>query len=295
MEKFSTPILMLVFNRPDTAVQVFNRIREIKPAKLYIAADGPRTPSEHERCSAVREIVQKIDWECTPKFLLRDVNLGCYNAVTSAIDWLFEHEDSGIILEDDCLPDLSFFPYCRDLLEQYKDNDRVMMISGTNFNIVSGENSYYFSKYGLIWGWATWKKSWDLFERKMLSDETDIDFYTAKEKKFWLKFSDVVWDVQWAVYSMRKHDGLAVMPNVNLVENIGFGQDATHYTDANSKVANMKTDAMKFPLNHPSEVFCDKKTDMRFFNNYYYHCLWHRIFRALIRILRAFISKLYNV
>ena len=166
--KFNTPILFLIFNRPDTTFKVFEEIRKIKPAKLYIAADGPRPNviGEEEKCTASRNIIKQVDWDCDVKTLFREKNLGCKIAVSSAISWFFENVEEGIILEDDTFPTQSFFWFCQELLDFYRNDSRIMHISGNNFQLgkIRGEGSYYFSKYNHIWGWATWKRAWRFYD-----------------------------------------------------------------------------------------------------------------------------------
>ena len=157
--KLETPVLFLVFNRPDTTAQVFEAIRQAKPPRLYVASDGAREDKEGEleKVKQVREIVSQVDWNCEVKTLFRDKNLGCKIAVSSAIDWFFEQEEMGIILEDDCLPHPTFFRFCQELLERYRDDERIGMISGNNFQFgrKCTDYSYYFSMYSHIWGWAS--------------------------------------------------------------------------------------------------------------------------------------------
>jgi len=165
------PVLFLIFNRSDTTQLVFNEIRKAQPAQLFIAADGPRKdrPEDIENCRKVREIIRQVDWDCSVSTLFRDENLGCKRGVSSAIDWFFSHVDEGIILEDDCVPDPSFFPFCQELLERYRDDERIMVISGDNlqFGRRKSQYSYYFSRCFHLWGWATWKRAWDNYDIKM--------------------------------------------------------------------------------------------------------------------------------
>lgn len=284
-KSFLTPILFVVFNRPDKTRRVFEQIRAIKPKRLYVSADGPREDKLDEalKCEEVRSIVKNIDWDCDVKFLFRDKNIGCSSALVSSIDWLFQNEESGIILEDDCLPDLTFFPYCNELLSKYKDDKNVMMISGSNLGFKSGDSSYFFSKYGQIWGWATWKESWKKFERQIKINDSDLKFNSKREKKYWNKnFSRVIWDVQWAVYSVWKNDGIAILPNVNLISNIGFGSDATNYTDENNINAEIKTNSMNFPLIHPNIIEADTELDNDIFTKSYFVPLHKKIIRGII-------------
>jgi hypothetical protein len=284
-EFFLTPILFVVFNRPDKTRQVFEQIRAIKPKYLYVSADGPRQNKEDEisKCDEVRSIVKNIDWDCDVKFLFREKNVGCSPALVSSIDWLFQNEDFGIILEDDCLPHLTFFPYCSELLLKYKDNKNIMMISGSNLGFTSGDSSYFFSKYGQIWGWATWKESWKKFERQIKIDDKDLKFNSRREQRYWNNnFSKVIWDVQWAVYSIWKNKGIAILPNVNLISNIGFGSDATNYTDENNINAEIKTNSINFPMNHPNRIETDIELDNRIFIKSYFVPLHKKIISSLL-------------
>ncbi|MEO8637383.1 MAG: nucleotide-diphospho-sugar transferase [Candidatus Taylorbacteria bacterium] len=240
MKDFKTPILLIIFNRPDTTSVVFEAIRQIRPRQLFIAADGPRLdkPEDNLECRASREIVEYIDWPCEVKKLFRDKNLGCGHGVSTAINWFFENVEEGIILEDDCLPDQSFFRFCEELLKYYRENERIMHISGNNFQSGKkrGNSSYYFSEYTHNWGWATWKRAWEY-----------NDFHLIDEKR-----RLHIWDKQWMI-SVRKRNGLAVLPNVNLVSNIGFGENSTH-TKGDSKFSRMPTEKMQFPLLHPRKI-----------------------------------------
>ncbi len=170
--RFDVPILLLAFNRPNQTRRVFDAIKAIQPTKFYFAADGPREGRAEEAilCQTVRtSILENIDWDCEVKTLFRDKNLGCKYAVSSAISWFFENEPEGIILEDDCLPDASFFPFCAELLEKYRHDDRIMMISGDNYqkDKLRTDYSYYFTRYNQIWGWASWRRVWNLYDVEM--------------------------------------------------------------------------------------------------------------------------------
>lgn len=241
----NTAVLFLVFNRLDTTKQVFQAIREVKPPRLYIAADGARDTKEGEaqKAQAVRDyITSNIDWECEVKTLFREKNLGCKMAVSGAIDWFFENEEMGIILEDDCLPSQSFFWFCEELLERYKDEMRVGMISGDNFQkgIKRGDADYYFSIYNHIWGWASWANRWKKYDVE-LDTITDTQFITKlfsnkNTQDYWLKTFQTMkekkidtWDYQWT-FTLWNQDQLTILPNVNMISNVGFGADATHTT-----------------------------------------------------------------
>lgn len=282
------PVLFLVFNRPKKTQQVFSRIAEYRPSKIYIAADGPRDYIETDKhnCKLVREIVSQISWDCEVKYLYREKNLGCSTAIVQAIDWFFSFEESGVILEDDCLPELTFFDYCENLLDYYRDNNRIMHISGTNLGQQFGTESYYFSKYGQIWGWATWKRSWLLFEKSL--NKTDrINFASKKEKKFWTKnFNDIIWDVQWAVYSIWLNNGISVLPNVNLVTNIGFDTEGTNYKDERSINSKIQTQQIQFPLTHPKEISINKEQDAKIFDTHYFQSISKRIYNRITSLFK---------
>jgi hypothetical protein len=271
----NSPVLFLIFNRPNTTARVFEAIRKAQPPKLFIAADGPREDhDEADLCTKTRAIATNVDWPCQVHTLFRDTNLGCGPSVSQSISWFFEHNEQGIILEDDCLPDNSFFDFCDILLAKYASQKNVMSISGTNLlpnGWKKGTQSYHFG-HGGIWGWATWKRAWELFDFDM-SDWNDKG-QEAKIKKamnndnwfyYYLGMMQSVynntlntWDVQW-FYSILKHQALAINPSVNLVKNIGFGADATNTFDPESGYANLSLNEMKFPLKHPSEIKADKK------------------------------------
>ena len=280
---FNTPILYLFFNRPDLTEITFSVICKIKPSMLFIAADGPRinVGTDFENCILARDIVlRKIDWDCQVEILFRDKNLGCGKAVSSAINWFFEHVDKGIILEDDCLPDLSFFRYCEELLEFYEFDQDVMTISGSNLlgNSCKKIRQSYFWGLGGIWGWATWKRAWEKYDYTMVGySQKDIKYLTDYlgdkkwAKEFDSSFNHVsngiidTWDIQW-VYSIFINKGFCVNPSVNLVANLGFGKDATHTYDSKNFISKLKSNEILFPLIHPLE----KKIDRGFINKLFF-------------------------
>lgn len=281
---FDTPILFIVFNRPDVTGIVFNEIKKAQPKQLFIAADGPRLnrPSDLELCNETRSIINQIDWPCEVKTLFREQNLGCGNAVSSAITWFFEHVEQGIILEDDCLPSSSFFMYCQNLLEQYKDDERIMHIGGVNFQNGNhrGNGSYYFSAVPHVWGWASWRRAWKKYDFNvrdfyLFVREEKIYKYFDNEKlaQHWLDhFKSVyyhqidTWDHQWT-FAVLNNEGLSIIPNINMISNIGFREDATHTSSVNSVYANAKADEMVMPMIHPKEIYIDKTADLYFFND----------------------------
>ncbi|WP_404357400.1 nucleotide-diphospho-sugar transferase [Methylotuvimicrobium sp. KM1] len=279
----NTAVLFLVFNRPDTTRQVFEAIRKAKPPRLYIAADGAREKrkGEAEKVAKVREIATAVDWPCEVMTLFRDDNLGCKSAVSSAITWFFEHEDQGIILEDDCLPHSDFFNFCDNLLNRYTDDERVWVITGNNFQNgrKRGEASYYFSKYNHCWGWATWRRAWQHYQGELpfwidwkRSEDWQHKMPDPVEQRYWRAIFERVragqidsWAYPWTA-SVWYRGGLTATPNVNLVSNIGFGAESTHTSSVDSPLANMST-AELGDLIHPNDVLQNIEADRYVFDN----------------------------
>ncbi len=279
-----TPILFLIFNRPDLTKIVFEKIRENKPNRLYIAADGPRANKSQEKylCEESRKIIEKVDWDCEVKTLFRENNLGLKKAVTEALDWFFDNEEKGIILEDDCLADNSFFTFCENLLEYYKDDKRIMHISGDNFQdgIKRGDGSYYFSKIMHCWGWASWRRAWEFNDKNLTTYKYFMEnnlirniFSDIPVQNYWTRslkrsYSGELnsWALVWA-YSILLQNGLCIMPNKNLVSNIGFGIDSTHTKCTASKLANIKLNEIS-QITHPKLLIPDYKADNYTFINY---------------------------
>jgi len=275
----STPVVFLVFNRPDTTQKVFEVIRQAKPKKLLVVADGPRQdkPEEAEKCKAVRSIIDTVDWDCEVLKNYSDVNLGSYKRNSSGLTWAFNNVEEAIILEDDCVPDLSFFRFCEELLDYYRHDKRIMMISGNNFQFGRKRTnySYYFSQYSHIWGWATWKRTWKTIDLEMknwpefrdyLGLESILNNYFSR--RYWYKLFQnmylrkrrLAWDYQLQL-ACYMQNGLSIIPHVNLVSNIGFSLNATNTKNLNSPFANMPKKAIKFPLKHPPFVVPNKQAD----------------------------------
>src|SRR5882762_1833703 len=292
MNSFSPPgplhtaVLLIIFNRPETTKLVFEAIRKAKPSRLYIAADGPRenVASDVENCNAARKIVEHIDWDCKVETRFSDQNLNCGVAPSSAFTWFFEHEEEGIILEDDCLPSQSFFWFCQELLERYRNDHRVMHIGGNNFFNgwqKDSDYSYYFSRSGYIWGWATWRRAWEKYDYKIKSYKKVKEngffknfFLNRFEQMYQVEKLDKTfagngtvdwWDYQWD-FARYAHGGLAIVPNTNLVKNLGFGELATHTKNGNSTRANMEALDIEFPLRDPPFMIRDMESDKKYFN-----------------------------
>jgi hypothetical protein len=267
----SSAVLFLIFNRPDTTALAMEAIRHARPPRLYIAADGPRErPGEREQCDEARRTATAVDWPCEVNTFFREGNLGCRIAVSTAIDWFFEREEEGLILEDDCVPSQSFFPYCDALLQRYRYDERIMCLSGNNFQ--RGRNvtpySYYFSRYTHIWGWASWRRAWRLYDSSMSSwadyrQLGALDSLSDGDPTFtsyWTKIFDLcargeidTWDYQWTL-SCWGQQGLTCLPAKNLVTNVGFGPNATHTMSAKNPSACLPREDLEFPLRHPSLV-----------------------------------------
>jgi hypothetical protein len=265
--QLNTPILLLIFNRPVQTKEVFGKIRQCKPKYLYVAADGPRSnhADDLENCASARRLViDSIDWSCEVKTLFRNENLGCGKAVSGAITWFFENVEEGIILEDDCSPDLSFFEFCQVLLEKYRNSEQVMMISGFSFHKKSEfKESYYFSRMSSIWGWATWKRSWQLYDFHV-DHRTDFNnsFLFIEEGQVRKAFQDMLketalgkidtWDIQWS-FAVAKNNGLGIVPLMNLVQNIGYSGAHTNQKKSKSQQIIAHTIAVD-QLIHPRVV-----------------------------------------
>jgi len=275
---YNTPILFILFANPDTTAQVFERIRQIQPAKLYVAADAPRhgKGDEVERSMETRSIINRIDWNCELKTLFHDKNLGPKIAVSKAITWFFEQEEQGVILEHDCLPDLSFFPYCEELLNKYKDDERIGHIGGNNFlsGIIEGELSYDFCTYPHIWGWASWRRVWKNYNVNFpfweeQKEKRSFLFYSKQEEIYFSSYiSDVLnekngintWDTQY-LFSLRLQNQLSIYPCVNLVTNIGLGDSNAVHTAKKKEKHAVSVSTVHFPLKHPQYVLRNRKTD----------------------------------
>lgn len=272
-----SPVLLVTFNRPDLAIRVLNQIRLYQPERLYLASDGARTQvaGESELVNKTRAaLLEAIDWDCEVKTLFREENVGCGLGPASAISWMFETEEYGIILEDDCIPQTEFFGYCENLLERYKDDQRVWVVSGRNNYPVQKyfqKYDYLFLNYAATWGWATWKRCWDVYDINMpLWSEFQengghanvhfsklearyIDF--AYMRMFRDKsFASHIWDFQFN-FAMKIHGGLGIVPRVNLIENVGY--EGTHFSGM-KKALQLKSQSGFTFERHPLIVLPDR-------------------------------------
>ncbi|GGG32996.1 nucleotide-diphospho-sugar transferase [Hymenobacter glacieicola] len=305
-----TAVLLLIFNRPDTTRQVFEAVRRARPPRLYVAADGPRAthPTDAATCAAARAVVADVDWPCQVFTLFRTTNLNCGVGPATALDWFFQHEEAGIILEDDCVPAPSFFRFCEELLLRYRHDTRVLHIGGNNFSREArrprptGADSYYFSTQVNSWGWASWRRAWQLYDFHLrdypqLAAEGKLrGLYSSwLENRYRLsKISSLVglpqppdvWDYQWH-FTIVAHAGLCIVPAVNLVGNIGFGEQGTHTLDATDEFANVPTTDLTFPLRHPAFVLADRRRDQQRFREF----LWGRLEAKARRLLARVVPE----
>ena len=274
-----TAVLLIVFNRPDCTRQIMERLNVVRPARLYIAADGPRSKAEAALCRDVRRLATFAPWDCEVITMLRDTNVGCKLAVSGAISWFFEQEDKGIILEDDCIPTDSFFYLCDQLLERYQNDERVGSVVGSSFlNPLSIGESYYFSRNPLTWGWATWARTWRKYDIEMkawprLRNTNFLRLIGMNSVGFSTYWTDVfdrcyngdvnTWDYQW-VLSFWLNNYLACAPRANLVRNIGFSGDGTHHHTYNEIHHGRAANELAFPLIHPQDVVPRPGLDRQF-------------------------------
>jgi hypothetical protein len=274
----STPVLFIVFNRPDVTARTFERIRHLAPRELFLVADGPRPsqPADIAKVAAVRKIVDAVDWPCEVMKNVAPENMGCRERVSSGIDWFFEHVTEGIIIEDDCLVDPSFVPYCSELLERFRDDSRVMHINGTNLRPGKWTSpySYRFSLWNHAWGWASWRRAWQHFDVTMKSWPTARDeqwlwnvWRDAHAVRVWTDWLQAAyekrlpaWDWIWA-FNCWMQGGVHVIPRDNLVQNIGFGADATN-PGTHEKLAAIPVRPISFPLKHPPFRLADWRADL---------------------------------
>ena len=292
-------VLLLAFNRPHTTAQVFEAIRRAKPSRLYLAADGPRheRSGEQESCESVRRIISNVDWPCKTKFLFRDQNLGCKVAVSTAISWFFEHEEQGIILEDDCLPLPTFFQYCDELLERYRNNERVAQICGTTFLPKDDRcgASYFFSNYTDVWGWASWRRAWRHYDVAMRDwpawrDNSEISRISNGRQLFERYWTDNfertyrgeidTWDYQW-LFTCWRVNRISAIPAHNQIENLGFGIGATHTTNSEPAFV-VAPRALDFPLVHQSIPEASAGVDA-LISSRRYRITWPNVLRRYVR------------
>ncbi|MFN0112723.1 MAG: glycosyltransferase family 2 protein [Blastocatellia bacterium] len=298
-----TPVALIIFNRPDTTELVFDAIRQARPPKLFVIADAPRANrvGEAEKCREARAIIERVDWDCEVLTNYAEQNLGCQRRISSGLDWVFDQTEEAIILEDDCLPHQSFFPYCEELLARYRDDDRVMHIGGTNYQFGRRRfpYSYYFSRYNHCWGWASWRRAWRHFDVEMklwpelrdnglLKDLLQDTRATADwQRAFQMVYEKRIdsWAYCWTL-SCWAQSGLSVLPSVNLISNIGFGAEGSHTLNRHSKFANMRVADVGLPLIHPPFVIRDDDADRYTQRNNFRRSLIARLGSGLLRTIK---------
>ncbi|EDQ01570.1 hypothetical protein [Shewanella benthica] len=305
---YNVPIIFITFNKYNETIRVFNEIRKIKPAVLYIVSDGARPDKiSDESVSKIRDYIENnVDWDCDLNLRWHGTNQGCKKSVSEGITWLFENEEYGIIIEDDCLPSQHFFRYMEEMLIKYQYNEQVMAVCGYRpmKRLPKPHNeSYYFSKYVSFWGWGTWKQAWNKFDFEMADYTKQVDsgqfrkmFETFIEYKANKDAFDATvagdnssWGYRWA-YTMLNNKGLAIYPYDNQIENIGFcSENATHTSEQLPDVLSDKIEEMTFPLIHPSEMVRNRVAEKM-----YSQKLWRK--RVLLKMLSDFLKKvgLYN-
>jgi len=279
------PVALIIFNRPEHTRKVFGAIAKAKPQHLFVIADGPRKdyPEDQQKCKEARAVIDLVDWPCHVHKNYENENMGCGRRPATGINWVFQQVEEAIILEDDCVPHPSFFRFCDELLERYRDDERIMQINGQNFQnpVMRSSDSYYFAYSNNCWGWATWRRAWQYFDWNMeLWPELRKTQWLrdlVRDKKvelYWRKIFDHAlancgdvdyWDFQWR-FAVWAHGGLSVWPGATLVSNIGFGEEATHTTVANYVLANLPVEGVDFPLRHPQVIQANKNVDAFLFN-----------------------------
>ena len=270
------PVVLVVFNRPHLASQLYQRVRTARPRVLLVVADGPRPgrAEDVQLCDATRKIVTSPDWPCDVLTNMADENLGIRRRISSGLDWVFSQCSEAIILEEDCIPHLSFFEFCSNMLRQYREDTRIMHVSGDNFHgeTQRGAGSYYFSRYPFTWGWASWSRAWRYYDADLSLWPTAIAgrwlesiFEDPVEIQHWSSAFDRVyrgeidaWDYQW-VFACLYQSGLSILPNRNLISNIGVGPDATNFTEGHSTIGIPARDLGNCV--HPLPIIWDREAD----------------------------------
>ena len=299
MQPNEIPVLLIPFRRPTKIKQLITALAKVQPKYIYVLADGPRPglPEEARLCAEARRIATDIPWPCEIHTHFKDTNVGLTENVTEGIDWFFDHVEYGIILEDDCIPDPSFFTFCAVLLPYYKDNERIMHISGNNFQngVSRSDGSYYFSHYSHSWGWATWRRAWKrhieaLSHLHREGPDAVIETlpFSDAAKLFWKKHlqKGSHWDGLW-VYTTWYAKGLSILPNQNLVSNHGFDAEATH-THEPSEQANLQNIPLEKVI-HPTSIAVNTEADEYTFTTMFYTQFKKKLRNKISAILKKFL------
>lgn len=303
-----TAVAFFFFNRPEALRKSFSAIQARKPKQLFLISDGPRPnhPTDAENCDSCRHIVEEmITWDCDVHRNYSPDNLGCRQRVSSGINWVFEHVEEAIIVEDDCVPSMSFFDFCEELLTRYRENPRVMMISGFNcLRRPQNRSSFYTARTGMIWGWATWRSRWRLYDvamkdwptvkegnllRDYIKHPMILQYWTERFDRIYDGLIDT-WDYQW-IYTIFKHHGVCCHPNKNLVQNIGFGAEATHTFNPEDYFSRFKSNEIEGPIVFPSKLDPEEEVDFQIFRSFFRPSLPTRAYRKLMRIFWRMIRR----
>ncbi len=275
-----TPVTFIIFKRQQKTEKVFEVIRQDKPTKLFVIADGPRTDheGEAEKCELTRAIIERVDWDCEVIKNYSEINLGCAKRVSSGLDWVFNNVEETIILEDDCIPHPTFFRFSQELLEKYRNDTRIATISAQNLQLGQKRTnySYYFSRYNHCWGWASWRRAWQHYDltiklwkevqaenllHDILIDQKAVNSWQRIFQSVYDNPTGITWDYQWT-FACWMQGSLSIIPSVNLISNVGVGADATHFTSNQEfSFINMSVQAMEFPLKHPPFIVRNVEAD----------------------------------
>lgn len=273
----SAPVLILGFNRPSRLSGLIERLRTVKPERVYVSIDGPRDrPGEFDLVQDTRDRIEEIDWPCDVRRRIHPTNLGCGVAVSSAIDWMFETEERGLILEDDILPAPDFFPFCEEMLKRYENDPRIFCVTGCNFvppDQLNLHQSYRYSRFPMVWGWGTWRRAWSKYRFNVAKWHRNITFKRLWESAGSTPAATLYWSLMFQLVAMNKIDtwdyqvvlaafranGLTVAPNRTLIRNLGFGEDATHTKDRPKYL--LDPEPLPGPYVGPSLVMPDERAD----------------------------------
>ncbi len=304
------PVALIIFRRPDATRRVFEAVRRAEPSQLFVIADGPREghPDDAEQCKATRAVVEDVDWDCEVHRNYSASNLGCGRRPASGISWVFKHVDRAIILEDDCLPAASFFPFCKQVLDRYADVPQVMHVNGNTYGLDQSdwhEYSYSFGSYPQVWGWATWKRSWNEFDWTMegwpafrdagMLDSLDggAAYASVREKKWDRVYGGKdrdVWDYQWH-FAVMRNNGLCVVPRKNMITNVGFGTRATHTVSEESEKASLNRHDIDLPITPPPFLVSDQRINRIYRKKMLRPSLYRRVTRKLRRVTRRVLPE----
>ncbi len=297
---FNPPVALFTFNRPELTERLLAILAPLRPRRILVVSDGPRPHIETdiERCAAVRRLFERVDWDCRVDRNFSEHNMGSFPRNSSGLNWVFDQVEEAVVLEDDCLPDPSFFPFCEELLSRYRDDQRVGLISGNNFLKPTNNGqkpSYFFSRYATTWGWASWRRVWRQVDLDMpywpeMRDSGRLrqSFYSSSEERYWRMIYGMIhekqrknaWDYQ-LILTCRRFNLLTAVPSVNLVSNVGYGPDATHCTNIDDWESNVPAYELTFPLAHPDQVDASLLVDYQIFRRRFHMYWWLRLSRKV--------------